>query len=88
MTIVKPKSQAWTVTAKGLVRSAADLLDYLHVMHLASPTWQQLLTLLFSRRCGRSSVSALLQAALYWLCTVAAERAEVIIVADMKIIVL
>jgi hypothetical protein len=38
MTMAKLKFQAWIITAKGFVRSAANLLDYLLVIYLAPAT--------------------------------------------------
>jgi hypothetical protein len=38
MAIAKLKFQAWIIKAKGFVRSAADLFDYLLVMYLAPAT--------------------------------------------------
>jgi len=38
MTIAKLKFQAWIITAKGFMRSAADLIGYLLVMSLVPAT--------------------------------------------------
>jgi hypothetical protein len=57
MTIAKLKFQAWIIKANIFVRSAADLLDYLLVMHLAPAADAPVLSALWKFFCFCTAAS-------------------------------